>query len=244
MKKNGFTLAEVLITIGVIGVLSAVVLPTFVKNNQNQVFANSLPAAVTDFENAISAMMIKEDAGNVFETEAWMDDNEFVNKLKEVLRVKRTLTSVNSYYPNKLTVVDGSTKYDASTIFNTVTTFEVKNKFAYHIRKNALADETKDEIEVMADGVNLAKAAAWVFIDVNGAEEPNRVGRDIYGFLLGSDGIMYALGGRDAAYRLENDASKIWSNANSSFVCTNSAKGSYALGCTARLISDKYQIKY
>ena len=41
MKKNGFTLAEVLVALGLIGVLSAMTVPTLVKNNQNQIFANS-----------------------------------------------------------------------------------------------------------------------------------------------------------------------------------------------------------
>ena len=36
--KKAFTLAEVLVTLGIIGVVSAMTLPTLVKNHQKKVF--------------------------------------------------------------------------------------------------------------------------------------------------------------------------------------------------------------
>lgn len=40
MKKlNAFTLAEVLITLGIIGVVAAMTLPTLIQNHQKQVYA-------------------------------------------------------------------------------------------------------------------------------------------------------------------------------------------------------------
>ena len=41
MYKKGFTLAEVLITLGIIGVVAAMTLPTLIKNYQKQVWAIS-----------------------------------------------------------------------------------------------------------------------------------------------------------------------------------------------------------
>lgn len=40
--KNAFTLAEVLITLGIIGVVAAMTLPTLIANYQKQVYANGL----------------------------------------------------------------------------------------------------------------------------------------------------------------------------------------------------------
>ena len=42
MKKNGFTLAEVLITLGIIGVVAAITLPTVIQNYQKQVLVTQL----------------------------------------------------------------------------------------------------------------------------------------------------------------------------------------------------------
>ena len=36
MKNNAFTLAEVLITLGIIGVVAAMTLPTLIQNNKNK----------------------------------------------------------------------------------------------------------------------------------------------------------------------------------------------------------------
>lgn len=37
-KKNGFTLAEVLITLGIIGVVAALTMPTLIANIQQEIF--------------------------------------------------------------------------------------------------------------------------------------------------------------------------------------------------------------
>ena len=51
--KNGFTLSEVLITIGVIGVVSAMTLPSLIKNYNNYVIAQKLKKAYNTLYNGI-----------------------------------------------------------------------------------------------------------------------------------------------------------------------------------------------
>ena len=51
MKKNAFTLAEVLITLGVIGVVAAITMPTIIKNYQKQMFANKVKYTYTLLAN-------------------------------------------------------------------------------------------------------------------------------------------------------------------------------------------------
>ena len=62
MKKNGFTLAEVLITLGVVGVISAIVMPTFVSRTQTSKIGPKLSKAVAVFEQAAQAVL--NDAGS------------------------------------------------------------------------------------------------------------------------------------------------------------------------------------
>ena len=57
MKKFGFTLAEVLITLTIIGVVSALVLPTFISGVQRQRIGPKLGKAVSMFEQATQAML-------------------------------------------------------------------------------------------------------------------------------------------------------------------------------------------
>ena len=47
MKKNGFTLAEVLITLGIIGVIAAITLPTLMSDTTSAQIGPKLAKAVS-----------------------------------------------------------------------------------------------------------------------------------------------------------------------------------------------------
>ena len=57
MKFKGFTLAEVLIVLGIIGVISALTMPTFTANSQNAQIGPKLGKAVASFEEATRLYM-------------------------------------------------------------------------------------------------------------------------------------------------------------------------------------------
>ena len=57
MKKTGFTLAEILVTIGIIGVVSALVIPTFTAQTQRAKIGPKLGKAVASFEQATKAIL-------------------------------------------------------------------------------------------------------------------------------------------------------------------------------------------
>ena len=48
MKKRGFTLAEVLLTLVIIGVVSALVFPTVINNTKRHEFRSAIKKALTD----------------------------------------------------------------------------------------------------------------------------------------------------------------------------------------------------
>ena len=62
MKKLGLTLAEILIVLGIAGVVASVTLPTFISNNQNKLNATKLASTIQTFENAFTTMMSIEAA--------------------------------------------------------------------------------------------------------------------------------------------------------------------------------------
>lgn len=53
MKRYGFTLAEVLITLGIIGVVSAITIPTLISNYNRHSVENKLKSNVALFQNAL-----------------------------------------------------------------------------------------------------------------------------------------------------------------------------------------------
>lgn len=75
MRKRGFTLAEILISLGVIGVVAATVLPTFVTSHKKQVYEATRKTTESAFENALSAMMATEMAEDLTFTRIWSESN-------------------------------------------------------------------------------------------------------------------------------------------------------------------------
>ncbi len=63
MIKKGFTLAEVLITLGIIGVVSALTIPTLIANHQKEVVATSLRKAYAELNLALQ--MAISDYGDI-----------------------------------------------------------------------------------------------------------------------------------------------------------------------------------
>jgi prepilin-type N-terminal cleavage/methylation domain-containing protein len=58
--KRGFTLAEVLITLGIIGVVAALTMPTLVSNGKKQGMASKLAVTTNAIENAMMEILSNE----------------------------------------------------------------------------------------------------------------------------------------------------------------------------------------
>ena len=59
LKKTGFTLAEVLITLGIIGIVAAMTLPTVITNVQKKVVENQLKVFNTTINNAFRMAQVE-----------------------------------------------------------------------------------------------------------------------------------------------------------------------------------------
>lgn len=80
MYKKGFTLSEVLITIGVIGVVSALTLPTLIQNYQKQATVSKLKKFYTNMNQVL--MHAKADNGDFSTWEYKSSKNEAENSEK------------------------------------------------------------------------------------------------------------------------------------------------------------------
>ena len=67
--KKGFTLSELLITLGIIGVISALTLPSVINNASDAKVGPSLAKAVATFEHANVALLSEQDVSAITETE-------------------------------------------------------------------------------------------------------------------------------------------------------------------------------
>ncbi len=81
MHKKGFTIVEVLITLTIIGVVAALVLPSFLSNTQDKEFTTARGRSVYLIREAIRNIRIRN--GGFINTAS--DINAFVYQLQEQL---------------------------------------------------------------------------------------------------------------------------------------------------------------
>lgn len=265
MKKRGFTLSEVLVTLSVIGVISALTVPNLVQKSNNTINAQALSSNISNLENAFSTMLAEEDVNSLFKTQAWglvnlapagqaqmgIDVNNFVGNLSRYLKNngQKTEVQITEMYEDSLpmTFLNGNGGADADVI-NSVGIGHV-----YVLMKTGAiafihpqASNPRNRQDVINAGGSLFDVAARVLIDVNGIKAPNRIGRDIFAFYLGDDAVLHPLGGFNVAVYL-GDIDNVWTaeDAAKSFTCLDR---NFAMtpgyGCTARVIEEGFQINY
>ena len=77
-KNSGFTLAEVLITLGIIGVVAALTIPTLMTAHKKHVTAAKLKRAVSSINQAIK--LSESENGEVENWDRTLPQNEFIDK--------------------------------------------------------------------------------------------------------------------------------------------------------------------
>ncbi len=271
MKKYGFTLAEVLIALGIIGVVASLTAPTFISNIRNTTNAARLSATVSTLENAFTTMIAKEDADTedlLFDTAAWRDHGSdkraFASAISDYITLEgfRELSTssaaVKNYYgANKGPFLMNSNGSRGANVDETLAGYLVRtgNNLAggNHVLllKNGAVvfllinnqTEAGNAEAIRQRGGSLTSIAADIWIDVNGTDAPNTLGRDIFAFYLGTNGKLYPLGGKDVQILDDPNNPALW-NESSGRDCRDGRIANGGYGCTARVVEEGYKINY
>ena len=100
MKKRGFTLAEVLITLGIVGVVAALTAPALIMSSRNEANAARLSVVVSNLENAFQTAIAQEGADNLYGTSLW----DFKDKLTADCGTKEKPATEEEKEKNKGTI--------------------------------------------------------------------------------------------------------------------------------------------
>ncbi len=90
-KENGFTLAEVLITLAIIGVVAAISIPSVISNSQQQEFKTGLRKAVSVLNSAITMNM-------ALDGESPYDNANTFGYLMKHMAIVESLTNLNAKF--------------------------------------------------------------------------------------------------------------------------------------------------
>ncbi len=167
MKKSGFTLAEVLITLAIIGVVASLTIPTVVRNYQKQQTVTQLKKVYNALANTTSLTIANEGPVSGWEVEE-NGSAQFANRyLLPYLKVAKNCE-------NK-TTPECSFKYSVA---NGASSSYGSNYTRFYLNDGALIAILVRNFQ----SEELFYKYTLVIVDINGQKKPNLVGRDIFYF--------------------------------------------------------------
>lgn len=186
LRKCGFTLAEVLITLSVIGIVSALTIPELVKNMNNYAFGKSKEVTLAKITEATNEMKSNDVLSGYTSNDAFV--SEFQKYMKVTKRCDSS-TIANCFAP-KIKTTTGTT-VDTTTL-TTGTTLGANNISGNTIAMMlangttmlfTLRDATKvgtscDRIDPVDNHANTTGCLSFLY-DINGFAGPNIMGKDI-----------------------------------------------------------------
>lgn len=202
MKKSGFTLAEVLIALGIVGVIAALTMPTFVTKTSTAKIGPQLAKAVSGYEQATKAIL------NAAETDS--------------LNAAMVCPVGNSNCTpgdRKLMITDGkiflnelSRYMNGSDKDGNGTNFKLSDGTEYELPSEFRAGEATDS--TFPKEVPLAKPSLTtpLTIDINGVgTPPDQPGRDQFFFTMWCDGSLKAVGTNGWDEGAPTSSDELWS---------------------------------
>lgn len=238
----GFTLAEVLVTLGIIGVVAALTMPTLVSNHQKKVYATQLHKVYNEFSNAIDSYVNSRNAVDIYEAGFGKSKNDAPNGGDFQKNFLHTYFKVVKDCDGNLTPCFASQYKGLNGKVSQVNSNILGNKVV--LSSGAAVALWVDKGSEDSDG---DFSVAEIYVDVNGQKGPNILGRDLFRMYLYNKGSVLDDYEVDAVCRETGNCSGQGSNAidkrlqNFNDFC---AKGDDPDGCFGRLLNDNWEMKY
>jgi prepilin-type N-terminal cleavage/methylation domain-containing protein len=171
-KKAAFTLAEVLITLGIIGVVAAMAIPTIAHKLRNKVLKSQFKNTYALATQAIKRMQADMGVTGVgsyctYYNSGYVNTTECQDAFQKVFNTSPVQS--NNYYSKAITRKNISVFHSKDILAAPTSTSCTMPLF----RQYALANGAYI-------GYTISCGGFWIGIDINGAAKPNRLGYDVF----------------------------------------------------------------
>jgi prepilin-type N-terminal cleavage/methylation domain-containing protein len=217
---RAFTLAEVLVTLGIIGVVSAMTVPTLMQNYQRKSYVTQLHKVYNELQQAAQQYMTDRNAVNLREAGLTSTD-ALSNFVKTYFKVVNDCGSDKQpcFAPNYKKISGTDMGQGTGQPLNM--TIASGASFGFGVSSSGTGDNNR---------------VAIFDVDINGPQGPNIAGRDVFILGLFNNGMVdeYALttapGDKDTRENLFN------TNCNSSNTTWT--------GCFGKILNDNWEMTY
>ena len=217
LRKVAFTLAEVLITLGIIGVVAALTLPSVIQKMEDQRFVSSLKKTYSILSQATNSVIAEHE-----NPEYWWIEDDQEEPVKQIYEYYKPYFNAMRMCPNTAGCWGYPTKYLNGNVY-----WESFNRSWYQYTYTlvdgvSVLIDIYDASNVRLFGVDVDYPCPVFWVDLNSGNLPNQIGRDVFAFLITKKGLQPA-------------------GLNDTTTCNKNGTG---WSCTSRIIQDGWTIKY
>ena len=213
-RRTAFTLAEVLITLGIIGIVAAMTIPTLIGNIQDIQFRSQFYKSYSLIKQTLKKMEADDiplAPGDY--TNGSRYDDPFYRKFENYLTNINDSGIKEGAPPVTYQTLTGNSTYDSSLIDDGCFTLPGGSMIMFE------------------QPGNMTVKRIWIYVDVNGVKLPNRLGRDLFVFQMTDDGLK-PMGADGTSYDEDTYCNKTGSgNMN-------------GIACAAKVIKDPQYFKW
>ncbi len=221
MTKNAFTLAEVLITLGIIGIVAALSMPAVMGNYQKKNYVTSLHKVYNEISQALEQVMTDKNAETV--EEAGLTTQAALNSwVMDYFRVSHNCQgdSTKCMAPNN----QYRKLNDTNSFMTSRTGHNYFGLSSGAVIRPLLANEGYKRFNIL--------------VDTNGKKAPNTLGRDVFFIGIYNNGVI------DDYYNTAKNAPLSNSDRAELFNNQCNAANTNAWGCFGKILSDGWEMKY
>ena len=163
--KKAFTLAEVLVTLGIIGVVAALTMPNIIDSNQKKSYITQLRKVYSELSQAAESALSDGNTPNLNETSA-MRRGDFLTRYFKTTQTCNA-EDITNCFANQYSNLNGES-----------------------IRlRDYISQESS--CAIVASGYSICiKPSGHVLIDVNSKQGPNTYGRDVFSLFIENNGTV------------------------------------------------------
>lgn len=163
--RAAFTLAEVLITLGIIGVVAAMTMPSLITNHQKKVTAKRLASAYSICANALEHA--KAEYGD---SSSWDKPSETISESTKTYVKKYFLPYINDY-------TDNGWRTYKNYYGDKINTTDLTSGGYFISLNNGVLLTFAFAAETTSDG-SIRPTTLMITVDINNIHAPNKTGRD------------------------------------------------------------------
>lgn len=250
-RTKAFTLAEIMVTLGVIGIVAAITIPGLVRNYQKNVYVTSAHKFYNELTQAFVRLLNDKNVNNLKYT-------DFVTTANgEAAGKKNFYTSNFNIITNCGTAITPcfATQYTNIKGDKTVNITDLCKGEAFTVGSGtSMCVQLTDKLASAPNGFyggytdasGVTHGYSYVYFDVNGADSPNVIGRDLFEGYIFEDGSV-----DEAAATPECKVNPSSANCGGKasltaarLTASDCTDGSTPAGCLGQLLNNDWKMDY